>query len=509
MGLVCLALSLVSLKLRDQETKTLTKTHKHRRPDDSISSRQTCSLDGPHRTTEATLLMDYDKCFAIVYLIGLVASFTWLSYHYAIPHYLAAAQIGTLVQATCALTLGFSFLIFFLIWAEFGDWVPSIRALAWQSSIACLLALMVLILPLLMNYGFFSEGTGVSARYRYLCTLLALGAELYLFYRLGDFLPSQTISHSFLQACVIRVGILGILTMALLSGFGAVSAIEQAVLPRRAVTETEVARLQEAVHMAEDQLEMKVRALEKQEAREAEAQHRGFVARWMGAISRNSEVEEMRLGVLGMQELLASLQADAATGQATLDDQQAAKTWRGKLFKVLDVLFSLYCVYRIAFTLYNLTPWKGQALDPVSRVLGLLATHYDEDIDRVTLTRQIGFLLSGVVIAGSLRACLISLARLSKVLPHVINQRSMALGFANILGSYNIATAIMLCRSVPSDYGKTILGNLGAALDQSQFEVIFDRCFILGTFGTTVILVLQRKMGGVSGDLEAGVEKRL
>jgi hypothetical protein len=462
--------------------------------------------------------MDFEQGLAICYLFGLVALFTWLSHRYAIPHYLATAQISTVVQVASSLTLGLSFFLFFLIWAEFGDWVPSARGLAWHATIQCLLVLMVLVVPLLMNYGFFAEGAGVSARYRYLCTLLAQGAQLYLFYRLGDLIPTQSVTQtetqsqeqSFLQACVVRVGILGILTMSLLAGFGAVSAIEQAAVPRRVVTDTEVMRLQEAVRIAEDQLDTKRRLLEKREARDAEVQHRGFVARWLGAASASSsEAEEMQQGVLAMQELLVSLQADAAAAQATLDDQRAAMTWRGKLFAVLDIAFSIYCVYRIVFTVINLTPFKKQEVDPVSRLLGLIATHYDDQIDKVTLTRQIGFLLSGAMIAGSLRACLISLARLSKVLPHVINQRSMALGFANILGSYNIATAIMLCRTVPSDYSRTILGNLGAALDQSQFEIIFDRCFLLGTLGTTLILYLQRKMSGVTGDLESGAEKRL
>lgn len=441
-------------------------------------------------------------------VLVLTSSLIACSYKHILPFFVSEIQeTSRAVRAVFALTTGISFLVFFLIMCEFGDWIPSIRSMSWHVSISALLVLMVVVLPLSLDYSYFSEGAGVTTRYKHCCTILAFGAQLYFFYRIGDFIPEgQTNEHSFLASCVLRVGFLGISAMALVSGFGAVSALWSVFSKRRVVSDFEVTRLRQSIDMSHEQIAAKSRLLTKVEARHA--QDESLLARLIGS-SPSQEIVNLQDELSAMQDLHSALIADLVSMQAALDDQARAQTVTGFVLNSFDVLFAFYCVYRISATIYNLTPWKQvSSVDPVSQLLSLIVVHYDENIDRETWSRMVGFLLSGVVIVGSLRACLLVLARMSKILPRLINQQSMALLFACLIGSYNVATAIVLCRNLPSAYGRNILSNLGASLDQSRFDIWFDSVFLLGVFFTGLILFIQRKLSGSDlGDTATVYEK--
>lgn len=419
------------------------------------------------------------------------------SYKQVLPFFISDVQeTPRLVKSAFALTIGTSFMVFFLVLCEFGQWIPLIRSLAWHVSIWTLLALLIAILPLFLDYTYFSEAAGGTSRYRHCCMALAFGAQLYFFYRIGDFIPQgNSTPQTFLAACVLRVGFLGISSMALVSGFGAVSALWSVFHHKRIVSDFEVVRLRQSISMAHEQIQAKARLLEKLEVRHA--QDESILARLIGSSSMSNEFDVVQNDLSHMHDLHNELIADLTSTQAALDEQLRSQTAMGICLKSFDILFSLYCIYRILATVYNLTPWKQTtSIDPVSRFLALLVTHYGE-FDKERMVRLVGFLLSGMVIVGSLRACLLVLAKISKILPRLINQQSMALLFACLMGSYNVATAIVLCRSLPSAYGRNILSNLGTSLDQSRFDIWFDSVFLIGVLVTGLTLFFQRKLSGL------------
>ncbi|CCG80785.1 Putative uncharacterized protein [Taphrina deformans PYCC 5710] len=431
--------------------------------------------------------------------LSLLALFITLSYKQALPVFISELDsTPRAVKAAFAITSGLSVLVFYLIWAEFGDWIPSIRATVWHSSIISLLVLMIVVLPIMLDYSYFSDGTGITNRYKVFFTLLTFATQLYVFYAIGNILPRDvTKSQTFLVACVLRIGFLGISAIALVSAFGAMSACYNLFSRKRIVSEFELARLKQSSDSSAEHIEAKVRLIKKLEAREAETA--GIVARFMGSPS-SQELVAAQTDLCTLQDLHNSLLADLMAAQAAFDDQNRNKTTGGVLFRAFDVVFVIYCVYRICTTVWNLTPWKSESSDPVSQLLALIAAHYDENIDREMWARSIGFMLSGIVILGSLRACLLVLARMSKVLPRLINQQSMALVFALLIGLYNVATAIVLCRNLPLTFGHSIRNNLGASLDQSRFDVWFDGVFLVSCLLTALILFGQQKLAGLEID---------
>ena len=82
------------------------------------------------------------------------------------------------------------------------------------------------------------------------------------------------------------------------------------------------------------------------------------------------------------------------------------ETTLGKLWALPGQAFSVYCVYRIIATClttlrrfyYPDTAFSQN--DPINRLLGLLAKHWDPDVDTVAAARLLSFLMSGVYVAS-------------------------------------------------------------------------------------------------------------
>lgn len=455
------------------------------------------------------MAINWTVVFESTSVLALLLSLIVVSYRYALPVFISELEATNRpIRLAFSLTSGTSFLVFFLIWAEFGQWISSIRAIAWHTSIIALLTLLIVVLPLTLNFTYFSDGAGLKNRFRIPFALVTYGLQIYLFVMLGKVIPQdETTSQSFLTACVLRIGFLGVTAMALVSGFGAISSLWNLSSKRRLVSEFEISRLRQSMEIAQEQLEAKARLIRKLEIRTVESD--GLFARLLGAES-SADMVTAEADYSDLSDLHNSLLADLIAAQAIFEDQKREKTKIGMLYKTFDVLFSIYCLYRICTTTWSLTPWKSDASDPVSQLLALLVAHYDENIDQESWARSFGFMLSGIVIMGSLRACLLVLARMSKVLPRLINQQSMALVFALLIGLYNMATAIVLCRNLPSEFGKNIRHNLGTSLDQSRFDIWFDSVFLVSCVMTTLILFVQYRVCGVDADdLRSETEKRV
>lgn len=118
------------------------------------------------------------------------------------------------------------------------------RGVAWQIVVNVLLADLIIFIPLISSYvlfdGYILKSTalqlkkianiGMSRVYRLLIPTIPFLGFLYLFYQVGWFLPAernvflQIQDRTLTEACVLRIGAMGITLMAVLSGFGSICA---------------------------------------------------------------------------------------------------------------------------------------------------------------------------------------------------------------------------------------------------------------------------------------------
>ena len=128
-----------------------------------------------------------------------------------------------------------------------------------------------------------------------------------------------------------------------------------------------------------------------------------------------------------------SLAQDFAELQRRYSFQQRARTPLGKALTTVYWFFSIYCIYRLAATTLAhlpLLPTKSSfsQSDPINNVLALLAEYWDPHLDRQAWSRQIGFLLSGVIIAGSLGSVLTTFNMVVRVAPGTVHGRGRGEG---------------------------------------------------------------------------------
>lgn len=186
-----------------------------------------------------------------------------------------------------------------------------------------------------------------------------------------------------------------------------------------------------------------------------------------------------------------------------------------------DYIFSLYCLYRILATLFTTlrrytTPTSAfSTTDPINRVLGLVARHVDPSLDQAAWSRQISFLMSGIMLLLSFNSVLQTLHIFSRFTPGLVRQaqQNLPLVVAQISATYVISSALLLRSNLPKEVASGVGNALGAGVEAVFVEVWFERWFLLGGLGTAVGIFLGRQMGAGDGlewddvDIELGTKR--
>lgn len=205
-----------------------------------------------------------------------------------------------------------------------------------------------------------------------------------------------------------------------------------------------------------------------------------------------------------------SLQSHQSSLQTLYTRQTTRNTTLGILSYFIRHLFALYCLYRILSTTYTLlrsllTPSHPlQTEDPISRFLALLASYLSpsdlETLDIEGYRHLIGFILVGIIIAGSINAVIHTVQRISKASP--LSARTSTLCVSWTSGIYFVSTALMLRGNLPEKYSGGIVNALGTSLSRGVFERWFDVVF-LGSVGVTGVgLFVARSWSDESIEVE-------
>ncbi|KAK8192700.1 hypothetical protein M8818_007872 [Zalaria obscura] len=447
---------------------------------------------------------------------------------------LKQASAKHIAAITFSTSIALSTVLVELILCEISNTLnPAARSLALRITLFSLLALIIVITPALELHSWISgylrsPSESVSTRkpryrIRYAIEALLLALWLLVFWYLPhtSLLPASLHQqagtpagdHGFTEACLERVGIVGISLMASLAGFAAVSSIWQTFGVRhRIVRESDISRKEAGLTATEDMLSTKRSRLRALQRKMSEApQDRGFVTKVMGSFRSNADVNErktLEMEISGLETMAMTLSTSVSTLRARLHSQRQAHTAFGRILITFNFVFSLYCLYRIAATsLSSIRRWwqPGTTFatsDPINNVLALLTTHYDPTLDREAWSRQISFALSGVMLLASFNAVLQTFrlfARLSpKLMQHM--QTSLPLIISQVAGTYVISSALLLRSNLPDEVSSVITEALGAPLEGRFVEGWFESWFLVAVGMTAVGILISRKVGNGDWD---------
>ncbi|KAK5677256.1 hypothetical protein LTS10_010445 [Elasticomyces elasticus] len=466
---------------------------------------------------------------------------------------LTSKMLARLVFAT---SIGLSAVLVELLLCEISDTLhPAARALALRVTLGGLLILSLLITPALELHGFVGSLTGAPSddastrqktkrQMRFIIETALFGSWLLAFW----YLPQTSIlrsaldksttssdeiggySHAFTQACLERVGIIGIALMASLSGFAAISSLFQTFGVRhRIVSASDILRKEEGLRATESMLEGKqsrLRALQRKMSEPAAAASpstsspisplvnmgRSIAGAFRGASSDVQEVKALQLEISGLETMRYHLSSSLSSARSQHETQQLSRTARGRALAVANTVFACYCAYRILSASFSSIRRFAQpdrsfaTADPINNFLALLTTHWDSDLDRAAWSRQISFLLSGVMLLASFNAVLQTFRLFSRFTPMLhfsgaASSTSLPLIISQVAGTYVISSALLLRSNLPEEVGGVISEALGAPLEARFVEGWFESWFLVAVVVTGMGVVVGRKVGG-TGDYD-------
>lgn len=279
------------------------------------------------------------------------------------------------------------------------------------------------------------------------------------------------------------------------------------------IKESEISRKAAGLAATQEMLAAKqsrVRALERKMSEAAPpSEQTGFVGRVMGSFRGSNEAQEiksLRMEVSGLETMQFTLSNSLSNLRSRYNEQERSRTATGKLLNVANLAFALYCAYRIGATsISSLRRWWNPSQsfatsDPINNVLALLTTHYDSNLDRAAWSRQISFLLSGIMLLASFNAVLQTFRIFARFAPGLVQhaQTSLPLIISQIAGTYVISSALLLRSNLPKEVSSVISEALGAPLEPKFVEGWFESWFLVAVGLTVTGVIIGRKVG--SGD---------
>ena len=452
---------------------------------------------------------------------------------------------SSLPEIAFSVTLALSAVLIELLLCEISDaFNPATRRIAIQFTVTSLMLLLVVAIPLieihlvLKSSGLkYVDKNKSRARLAWTLDIAAYLLFLVCFWTIGQLLPSnstsQTIkkglgSHNVVQAGLERLGVAGISSMALLSGFASVSSILHSfVLKTRPVAQADIARKRAGLDATNEMLREKSAKLNRLEQKMSAGPAPGFWTRTIGSIRGNADIQERQtlgMEVSGLETMSKSLESSLSMLEARQTAQVRSQTRIGRLAIACSHAFSCYCIYRICTTTVNIArrfisreAAPGDS-DPVTNTIAIFARHIYPSLDQASWARQISFLLSGVMLLASFSAVMQTFHLIARFVPQLFQatKSNFALIVAQISGMYVISSALMLRGMMPKEVGSVINDALGVGvLEPVWASKWFDGFFIVAVLLTAQGIWVGRKIGGSgawdddSWDMDIEMGKRL
>lgn len=388
------------------------------------------------------------------------------------------------VRINFDVTVASSSAVVMLVLCEVCGWLArETRYGLWSVATSVLLVELMLVLP---GVGFASWTTRSWGKIKVVVVAGCLAVWLLGMWTLSRRLPLPLEDRGVFTSMLITVGFVGIATMAVLSGFGAVSAPYTVFFSsqrRRTVAWSELERLEGSVRSTEELISSRSR-----EAQNTATQKRG----WFGGRS------DLELELDALHKMERSLRDELAQLRTQYDEQQTQTTFWGRTMQKMYVGFAAYCIYRLVNVTFVRNPYfstmAASTADPLAITIAHAAHRVYPALALDAWITQTGFVLSGALFVTSISSALTSFYTIVRAFPWLnCLPISPSLATAQIIGTYVIATSLMLRSNLPHETSTAISAALGAPVDAAVVQSWFDSAFLIVALVSTVGLVLATK----------------
>ena len=422
---------------------------------------------------------------------------------------------------TFSTTIALAAVLAELVLCEISDTInPVARKIALQCTICLLLILLIIVIPSLeihsvisaAGYKYAGSGAG-RLKIAWVLHGICFGIWMFGFWWSGRVMLVRSheaagvkTNQGFVNSTTEHVGVIGISLMALLSGFASVSAPWQSFFAKpKPTNEAAIERKKAGLDSTQEMLQAKRSRLRALQHKTASQVPESFFKRATGAFRSNTDANErkmLEIEINGLENMAASLSSAHSMLSSRLAEQRRSHTASGRIMRSAYHIFSLYCVYRILTTL--LTSLRRRLADPnshfvgsdpINNILALLVKHYDSQLDREAWTRQISFLLSGMMLLASFSSVLQTFHLFARFTPGLLRaaKANLALIVAQICATYVISVALLLRGIMPGKVVGERLSSLGGQ-DLQWVDAWFESWFLGGVVLTGVGVWVSKKI---------------
>ncbi|TMW62040.1 hypothetical protein Poli38472_009533 [Pythium oligandrum] len=420
-------------------------------------------------------------------------------------------------QLLFSLSFMFSFSIFQMVLFEVME-IMSVasRQWIWRVDLIAMTYLLVVILPLALFFTMAKE-YGLPTRQAGVTALGLLTVYIYLFWRLGAVVEADLppVSSSSVDALfsirnfVSRVSLLGVVFMALLSGFGAVNCpYEYLSFFWRRIAEEDIEFLEKRLRHNLDILFAKKKRLHHETLVSARRRTAGGDGNGSGSSvftrvfslfkSKGIEDETYLKGLEAEIETLESLSRELFLEIHDMRDVQQrsrrAATLRGRIFNLFGYILSVFCVYKMFMSTINVVFRRNREKDPITDAIEKILYIWPSFalwINIRFISEVASLVFVGILVFTQTRGFLLTIVKFFRAWSSIVSSNSVVLWLAHLMGMYFVSSFVLMRMNLNPTHRRRIDEVLGD-IEFNVFHRYFDMVFVMSASASVGALFLLK-----------------
>ncbi|CAO3701347.1 unnamed protein product [Rhizopus microsporus] len=360
-------------------------------------------------------------------------------------------------------------------------------------------SLVTLFVPWCQVYTFLKVNKGWKHRpAAYIASVTTCG---YLYMLIG--IPTTINTSSMIELSIIRTSMIGVTVISILSGFGMANA-PLTVWYQRHVSEHDYRIAERAYAQTNKMIAEKKMALgrmKQQQERQSsteQASTSGYIGRFVSSLfgkGKDQEMELLQTEIEQLEGLAVSMNNDLEELERSRARTKYAKTWKGKVWSLVNMIFAIYCVYRFIVTAVSVVLQRQSSMDPITRTLSMIISHFDGyNIDPTFWSQQLSFWFAGIIVFSSVRSFLKLLSKLLEIflLKITFSTNNILLLIAQVMGMYFLSSVLMIQLNLPLEY-KYLLSSSLQSIELDIYKYWSDTISCIACILSILIICVLRQ----------------
>uniref|UniRef100_A0A5S6QP79 Abscisic acid G-protein coupled receptor-like domain-containing protein n=1 Tax=Trichuris muris TaxID=70415 RepID=A0A5S6QP79_TRIMR len=369
------------------------------------------------------------------------------------------------------------------------------RLLVWKSALYLVTLLLVVFIPNNIAELAIRKLSFKNRKFANMVLWFTWLIIIYCFYKLLGPLPvthGQTSLWS-IESIVSRVGVIGVLMVATMAGFGAVNCLYTS-LPCfiQRVPEDYAEKVERQIGKTFEMIAAKkLRTLDAADVSEPLGKKQSLFNLFGASTSSlvdNEVLEEIKsLEAFNERLFMEYVEINAINRQKAY-----AKTLRGKYFIFVGYVLSLLSSWKMVSSIINIVFDRYGTVDPVTRVITIAVHYMGFDFDVKFYSQNFSFVFVGLLSLCSVRTLLVNFAKLFSIFnPGRLSNISILLT-TEVMGMYLLSSVLLVRMSIPAEY-RWIITEVFGNLAYPFYHRWFDEIFILSVMASTAFFVIVHK----------------